>query len=71
MLGDMKTIFDDALKSTKQLQMPQVTPPSVIFATLEAIRDMSQTDKLRVYGKLILSERLYAILELSMEVRKE
>jgi hypothetical protein len=61
MLGDMKTIFDDALKSTKQLQMPQVTSLSVIFATLEAIPDMSQTDKLRVYGKLILSERLYAI----------
>jgi hypothetical protein len=72
MLGDMKMTFDDAVKSTEPLQMPQVTPPSVIFATLEVIPDMSQTDKLRVYGKLILSERLFhAILKLSMEVRKE
>jgi hypothetical protein len=72
MLGNMQTSFDDALKSTEPLQMPQVTPPSVILATLQAIPDMSQTDKLRAYGKLILSERLFqALLELPMEVRKE
>jgi hypothetical protein len=59
MLGNMKTSFDDALKSTEPLQMPQVTPPSVILATLQAIPDMSQTDKLWAYGKLILSERLF------------
>jgi hypothetical protein len=52
--------------------MPQVTSPSVILATLEAIPDMSQTDKLRAYGKLILSEPLFhALLELPMGVRKE
>jgi hypothetical protein len=44
----------------------------VILATLEAIPDMSQTDKLRAYEKLILSERIFhALLELSMEDRKE
>jgi hypothetical protein len=67
MLGNIKTSFDDALK----LQMPQVTP-SVILAILEAVPGMSQTEKLRAYGKLILSERLfYAFLELPMEVRKK
>jgi hypothetical protein len=45
---------------------------SVILATLEVILDMSQTDKLRAYEKLILSERrFHALLELLMEVRKE
>jgi hypothetical protein len=72
MLGNMKTSFDDALKSTEALQMPQVTTPSVILATLEAIPNMSQTNKLQAYGKLILSECLFhELLELPIEVRKE
>jgi hypothetical protein len=72
MLGDMKSSFADALKSTEPLQIPQVTSPLVILSTLEAIHDMSQTDKLQAYGKLILSDRiLHALLELPMGVRKE
>jgi hypothetical protein len=72
MLENMKTSFDDAMKSTEPLQMPQVTPPSVILSTLQAIADLSQTEKLRAYGKLIVSERLFhALLELPMELRKE
>jgi hypothetical protein len=72
MLGDMKVSFNDAMKSTEPLQMPQVTPPSMILAALDAILDFSQTDKLRAYGKLILSEHLFhALMELPMELRKE
>jgi hypothetical protein len=56
---------NDAINSTEPLH----TPSSVILATLEAIREMLQTDKLlRAYGKLILSECLFhAFLELPME----
>ena len=58
MLGDMKTSWSDAMKSTEPLQMPQVTPPSVILAALADIPELSQSDKLRAYGKLILSEQI-------------
>jgi hypothetical protein len=67
MLGDMKSSFNDALKSTKPLPLPHVTPPAEILATLEMIPDLSTRDMLKSYGKLILNERLYqALLELSM-----
>jgi hypothetical protein len=72
MLGDMKTSFSDALKTTKPLPLPQVTSPAEILAALDMIPDFSQSDKLRVYGKLILSERLFqALMELPMAFRKE
>ena len=72
MLGDMKTSWSDAMKSTEPLQAPQVTPHSVVLVALEDIQDMSRSDKLRAYGKLILSERLFhALMELPLELRKE
>ena len=72
MLGDMKTSFGDAMKSTEALQPPQVTPPSVILATLDGIPDLSRSDKLRAYAKLIHSERsFHALMELPVEFRKE
>ena len=72
MLGDMKTSWSDAMKSMEPLQAPQVTPPSVVLVALEDIQDMSRSDKLRAYGKLILSERLFhALMELPVELRKE
>ena len=72
MLGDMKTSFNDALKSTEPLSMPQVTPPAEILTALEMIPDLSRPDMLRAYGKLILSERLFhALMELPMAFRKE
>jgi hypothetical protein len=72
MLGDMKTSFNDALKTTEPLPLPQVTSPADILAALDMIPDLSQSDKLRAYGKLILSERLFqALMELPMAFRKE
>jgi hypothetical protein len=72
MLGDMRTSFNEAIKSTEPLPMPEVTPPSVILAALEDIPDFSKTDKLRAYGKLVRTERLFhALLELPLEYRKE
>lgn len=35
MFGDMKTSFQDALKSTEPLPMPQVTAAAEILAALE------------------------------------
>ena len=62
----MKTQFNDAMKSTETLQMSQITPSSVILAALDAILEISQTDKLQAYWKLILSEYLFP-----MELRNE
>jgi len=68
MLGDMKTSFRDALKSTEPLPLPQVTPPVEILAALEQIPDLARCDLLWAYGKLILNERLFqALMELSMD----
>jgi hypothetical protein len=68
----MKTSFNDALKTTEPLPLPQVTSPAGILAALDMIPDLSQSDKLRAYGKLILSERLFqALMELPMAFRKE
>ncbi|CAO1940484.1 unnamed protein product [Urochloa humidicola] len=72
MLGDMKTSFSDALKSTEPLPLPQVTPPAEILATLQMIPDLNRCDMLKSYGKLILNERLFqALMELPMDMRKE
>ncbi|TVU23364.1 hypothetical protein EJB05_25724, partial [Eragrostis curvula] len=59
MLGDMKTSFHDAMKSSEALQLPQVNPPAEILAALEMIPDLARSDKLCSYGKLILSGRLF------------
>ncbi|CAN6300029.1 unnamed protein product [Urochloa humidicola] len=72
LLGDMKTSFNDSLKSTKPLLMPSVTPPAKILATLKMIPDLTRCDMLKSYGKLILNERLFqALIELPMDMRKE
>ena len=71
MLGDMKTSFNDALKSTEPLPMPQVTPAEILVA-LQMILDLDRCDMLKSYGKLILNERLFqALMELPMDMRKE
>ena len=72
MLGDVKTSFADAMKSTEPVQANQATSPSVVLAALADIPELSKTDKLRAYAKLILNECLFhALLELPMEDRKE
>jgi hypothetical protein len=72
MLGDMKTSFGNALKSTKPIPLPQVTLSVEILAALEIIPDLARSDLLHCYGKLILSERLFqALLQLPIELRKE
>ena len=72
MLGDMKTSFKDALKSTEPLPLPHVTPTAEIFATPQMIPDFARCDMLKSYGKLILNERLFqALMELPMAMRKE
>ncbi|KAF8682003.1 hypothetical protein HU200_045459 [Digitaria exilis] len=71
-LGDMRSSFEDALKSTEPLLMPQAAPPAQILATLEQIPDLARSDLLRSYGKLILNERLFhALMELPMDIRKD
>jgi hypothetical protein len=72
MLGDMKSSFNDALKSTEPLPLPHVTPPTEILATLKMIPNLSTRDMLKSYGKLILNECLYqSLLELSMAMSKD
>ncbi|CAO2200658.1 unnamed protein product [Urochloa humidicola] len=72
LLGDMKTSFNDSLKSTEPLPMPSVTPPAEILATLQMIPDLARCDMLKSHGKLILNERLFqALMELPMDMRKE
>ena len=71
-LGDMKTSWSDAMKSTEPLQASQITPRSVILAALDDIPDLSRSDKLRAYAKLTISERLFhSLMELPVDYRKE
>jgi hypothetical protein len=63
MLGSLKTYFDDSMKSTEPLQQPQITPPSVMLATMEAVPDMYGTEQLQAYAKLSVS--VYSIHFLS------
>jgi len=46
MLGDMKTSFKDALKSTKPLPLPHVTPTAEIVAALQMIPKFARCDML-------------------------
>jgi hypothetical protein len=72
MLGDMKTSFSDALKSTEPLPLPQATPPAEILAAFEMIPDLARCDMLKSCGKLIPNERLFqALMVLPMTMRKE
>ena len=41
MLGDLKTSWSEAMKSTEPLHAPQVTPPSAILAALDDMPDLS------------------------------
>ncbi|KAF7081785.1 hypothetical protein CFC21_085690 [Triticum aestivum] len=71
MIGEMRTTFKDALKTTDPLPLPKVTTPSEILAALELIPELAEVDMLRSYGKLILNERLFeALMELPMHMRK-
>lgn len=72
MLGDMKSTFRDALKTTDPIPLPKVTSPAEILAALEMIPDLPHIDQLRAYGKLILNERLFeALMQLPMASRKD
>jgi hypothetical protein len=72
MLGDMRTTFQDALKSTDPIPLPKATPPSEILGVLKLIPDFAHHDLLRAYAKLTVNERLVeALLELPVEFRKD
>jgi len=68
MIGEMRTTFKDALKTTGPLPLPKVTTSSEILAA----RELAEVDMLRSYGKLILNERLFeTLMELPMHMRKD
>ena len=72
MLRDVKIMFNDSLKSTKPLPMPQVTAPADILTALQMVPDLDRCDMLKSYGKLILNEQLFQeFMELPMDMRKE
>jgi hypothetical protein len=62
MMGQMRTSFDEALKTTEPLPMPKVTPPSEILDALQKVPDLEDSDILKAYGKLIVNERLFEAL---------
>ncbi|XBJ19698.1 hypothetical protein VPH35_010641 [Triticum aestivum] len=71
MIGETRTTFKDALKTTGPLPLPKVTTPSEILDALELIPELAEVDMLRSYRKLILNERLFeALMELPMHMRK-
>jgi hypothetical protein len=59
MMGQMRTSFDEALKTTEPLSIPKVTPPSEILDALQKVPDLEDSDVLKAYGKLIVNERLF------------
>ncbi|KAE8796804.1 hypothetical protein D1007_28101 [Hordeum vulgare] len=50
MIGEMRTTFNDALKTTDPLPLPKATPPSEILAALQLIPNFAQDDMLRLTG---------------------
>jgi hypothetical protein len=71
MMGQMRTSFDEALKTTEPLSMPKVTPPTEILDVLKGIEGLEESDMLRAYGKLIVNERLFeALMALPDTLRK-
>ena len=71
MMGEMRTSFEDALKTTEPLLMPKVTSPTEIIAALKKIPDLEDGDMLKAYGKLIINERLFeALMALPENLRK-
>lgn len=47
MIGEMRTTFKDALKTTDPLPLPKVTAPSKTLAALELIPELAEADMLR------------------------
>ena len=71
MMGEMKMSFQDALKTNEPLPMPKVTSPTEILNALKKVPGLEDSDMLRAYGKLIVSERLFeALMALPEELRK-
>jgi hypothetical protein len=71
MMGQMRTSFDDALKTADPLPMPKATPPTEILATLQKIEGLEDSDMLIAYGKLIINEHLVeALMALPGTLRK-
>ena len=62
MMGQMRTSFEDALKTTEPLPMPKVTSPTEIIVALKEIPNLEDGDMLKAYGKLIVNERLFEAL---------
>jgi hypothetical protein len=71
MMGQMRTSFDDALKTADPLPMPKATPPTEILVALQKVQGLEDADMLRAYGKLIVNERLFeALMALPDTLRK-
>lgn len=71
MMGDMKSEFQEALKTTDPVTLPKVTPSAEILAALQTIPNLAEGDMLRAYGRLSTSERLVeSLMELPMTLRK-
>ena len=47
MIGEMRTTFKDALKTTDPLPLPKATTPSNILVALQLISDLAEADMLR------------------------
>jgi hypothetical protein len=71
MMGEMRTTFADALKTTEPL-VPKVTPTTEILDALKKVPGLENGDMLKAYGKLILNERLFeALMSLPEDLRKQ
>jgi hypothetical protein len=71
MMGQMRTSFDEALKTAEPLPMPKATPPTEILDALKKVEGLEDSDMLVAYGKLIVNERLFeALMALPENLRK-
>uniref|UniRef100_A0ACD5T919 Uncharacterized protein n=1 Tax=Avena sativa TaxID=4498 RepID=A0ACD5T919_AVESA len=59
MMGQMKTSFDEALKTTEPLPMPKVTPPTEILDALKKVQGLGDSDIITAYTKLTANERSF------------
>lgn len=71
MMGQRRTSFDEALKTTKPLPMPKVAPPEKILDALKKVPELEDSDMIEAYQKLIINECLFqAFMVLPENFRK-
>lgn len=59
MTGDMRKLFDEALKTAEPLHMPKVTPPTEVLDAIKKVDGLGDAAIITTYAKLTANERSF------------